>query len=1657
MSTSSDGIDWPSAASDSEEGPSLIPPVPPSSAASSLASSSGAASLQLKRRPGSRSSGSGTDMASDDTSDDIEWKEKYLALEAQLEKFRIQAAKIRVVLGERMQELEHRVQESTERAEKAEKQVKDFQTTISKKQEDDDEEDENKNSSNKRVQALEAACQEKEDIIMHLEKQLNEQQTLRDQESTLVEGKVAKIKDWVATTVAELEEENQRLRQANHEANHMVRTLQARIQGHPEPTPFAFDPSPPRPPSPASTSDRPESLQLEAPEIPVRPTSATIREHLLNIHNHNGDAAEHERSFPLRPKPPRRSRKSPDDSHVSALIQVHEGFIKLGDGNDSEGFQCAACLERMKVVKAMEDKDTGNMMTWPRRQAAKNKLKLTPKQSSCDNDLDNYSVEADGPCVFCNHQGEDLYTDDSLFTDRTPPDTLGSSEASLMSTSSGVYLDAPSPNDGPCIAPPPTPATPVNGTGTVLGMTNDPPIKKLTKSASQSSIEALEALAESVNATTEVLQSRKSLDVSLQGTSTTSESLLSDLQSEDIEDETDRMLEAHFEMDIQDGEDVFLNGSFGMKRRSIENDYAELDDNILPSRKEDENKHENNDENEDDPNYQTLPSPETKIIEFVEGDYDEPPEEDDFFSANEEEVEVKTKDGQLIAIRLSNAPPPPPPPLHKMPSWETRILTIADRGMRMSASLENLSSPTKSLPSPICQSWDGSDAGLLYKDMEVPVYTTLRGHAAQIRSTPFSGDSSDSSDDEHSSGKGSSSACSTPDRLPMSPARKKGSKHSSTSSPSRKGIASFTSSTAGLKRGVSSHSAASDADYAIPPDAVSNAESNHSDEPEPKLLKTCAAFTAENIKKETMEKSGWLTKLGGRVKSWKRRWFVLKNGELRYYKSQNDTNRKPRGQVPLDSMCKILRSEGSLTFELVTAKRTYYLTAESSILMEEWIKVLQNVLRHHCSISAVEPSETKPSIEGWLTKVKHGHSKSCWGALVNRTFHYYKAKEDKHPIGSINMKDVMVEEVDQSQDSDDEDTHPSSNKFTLALTVSKLQSGPTYLIFTTKEDKDTWLYHLLVASGGGSADTGTEYERLIAKLMEVEGDTGSPFWKHAQLCYSKESIDRPLTTLPSEPLKKEAVKLNKSCNLFITVQMEAMAIDYHVSLAQNALQTCLSHPELQNEMYCQLIKQTTRIPQGPSASSSLQANPPDFTFNQAWQLMSLCCSLFLPRQKYMWYLRMHLQRYADPKTDFGKYAIFCQRSLDRTVMNGGRDAKPSRLEVLSILQRHPYHHSLPISIPVHFMNNTYEVVGFDGSTMVSELLQTLNRQVGMRDCEESGFALFTDDPAGRDVEHCLQNSVKICDVISKWEQTVKETQTGKVETAKMVRLTYKNRLFFRNMVKKETERERLLIVHQVNRDITRGRFPINRELALELAVLMAQLEFGDYKSGSGSDGSLNALALSTNIDTVIERFYPKRYRVTDEEELKDLKQLLADKWTALRNRNQLECVRLYLTVTRKWPFFGAKLFSAKCKFGKQEQVWLAVQDTGVSVLEYMSLHVVSTYSYQLIVTFGGCKEDFMLVLSQSVLKQPQREREHGTEKLLFIMEKPKILEITLLIASYINTIVKQRGLTYKPQGSGEMGAKETLTRKNSAPKVWDLESSSQPVLLSCAPKSSQIL
>lgn len=401
-----------------------------------------------------------------------------------------------------------------------------------------------------------------------------------------------------------------------------------------------------------------------------------------------------------------------------------------------------------------------------------------------------------------------------------------------------------------------------------------------------------------------------------------------------------------------------------------------------------------------------------------------------------------------------------------------------------------------------------------------------------------------------------------------------------------------------------------------------------------------------------------------------------------------------------------------------------------------------------------------------------------------------------------------------------------------------------------------------------------------------------------------------------------------------------------------------------------------------------KTNPPTYSFIQGWQLLALAVSLFVPKNnRLLWYLKIHLTRHSDSKTENGKYAIYCERALGRCTINGDREAKPSRMEVLSILLKNPYHHSLPHAIPVHFANGTYQVCGFDGSTTVEEFQVTLTQEIGCRDAT-NGFTLFSDDPIEKDLEHYLDPQAKVCDVISKWETALREKGSGKFENSRVVQLTYKNRLYFKNSTKLETDKERLLLVYQTNNQIVQGRFPLSKDLALELASLMTQIDFGDCTSEKLKNSPIQAL----------DRFYPYRYRDTlSPEALKDLQELLTTKWMLLKGKSVVDCVRIYLTCARKWQFFGAQLFQAQPRHSDMAMVWLAVAEDAVSVLELSSMTQLARHSYENILTFGGHLDDFMLVCSSG--------DDHNSEKkYLFALSKPKILELTMLIADYMNAL-----------------------------------------------------
>lgn len=56
---------------------------------------------------------------------------------------------------------------------------------------------------------------------------------------------------------------------------------------------------------------------------------------------------------------------------------------------------------------------------------------------------------------------------------------------------------------------------------------------------------------------------------------------------------------------------------------------------------------------------------------------------------------------------------------------------------------------------------------------------------------------------------------------------------------------------------------------------------------------------------------------------------------------------------------------------------------------------LQNVLRRNATKLLLSKEDNKPTLQGWLTKVKHGHARRCWCVLIGKMFIYFKNPNDQ--------------------------------------------------------------------------------------------------------------------------------------------------------------------------------------------------------------------------------------------------------------------------------------------------------------------------------------------------------------------------------------------------------------------------------------------------------------------------------------------------------------------------------------------------------------------------------------------------------------------------------------------------------------------------------------
>ncbi|NXA40926.1 PKHH3 protein, partial [Eudromia elegans] len=206
------------------------------------------------------------------------------------------------------------------------------------------------------------------------------------------------------------------------------------------------------------------------------------------------------------------------------------------------------------------------------------------------------------------------------------------------------------------------------------------------------------------------------------------------------------------------------------------------------------------------------------------------------------------------------------------------------------------------------------------------------------------------------------------------------------------------------------------------------------------------------------------------------------------------------------------------------------------------------------------------------------------------------------------------------------------------------------------------------------------------------------------------------------PLRDEAVKLFNSLQ-----QLEAEREP--APLMQGVLQTCLDLPPLVDEVYCQLVKQTTEPP-APGAQGDLRY----------WQLLTCMSCTFVPSAPVLRFLRAHLDRTESrcPSSEMAKYAGFIRAALGKT---RGRQCVPSLEEILVLARRQE------MVCTVHCPGAAACRVAISSHTTAAEVARELVSRLGLSQSPNL-FALYEQS---RLREQPVGSATLLADVLTRFE------------------------------------------------------------------------------------------------------------------------------------------------------------------------------------------------------------------------------------------------------------------------------------------------------------------
>ncbi|XP_078501491.1 pleckstrin homology domain-containing family H member 3 isoform X2 [Lissotriton helveticus] len=499
--------------------------------------------------------------------------------------------------------------------------------------------------------------------------------------------------------------------------------------------------------------------------------------------------------------------------------------------------------------------------------------------------------------------------------------------------------------------------------------------------------------------------------------------------------------------------------------------------------------------------------------------------------------------------------------------------------------------------------------------------------------------------------------------------------------------------------------------------------------------------------------------------------------------------------------------------------------------------------------------------------------------------------------------------------------------------------------------------------------------------------------------------ERGYTTLPEEALK-----------IFNSLQqLEAEAEP--VPLMQGVLQTCLDLEPLRDEVYCQLIKQTTGCP-APGEPAALRL----------WQLLTCMACTVLPSAPVLRFLRFHLERTQEkfPDTEMDRYCSFISESLEKTKV---RECVPSWEEISVLMQRQE------IPCTVHYPGAGNCKIAINSHTTAEEVVTVMLDKLGLEQ-SRNVFALYEQN---NHCERAVGKSTIVADILTRFE---KNAGMDKCQDAPR-RLVFKLYCFLDMDRVPKNGVEFSFLFEQAHEMVVQGHMATSEETLQSLAALRLQFLNSDFSTHSpfprledlfpmlvlrsrvlaASKPALSSKCPSMNFRAgLLSGALPNGLwnnslvKQKAEEDLKfkgrlneegaNVMSAIVDKWKILQGMDRQEAMVAYVAIVKECPGFGSTLFDVDFFMSSagsfSQKLWLGVNSQALSLYKQGDVEPFDSYCYSQISSFG--------VSDSSTFKVSVGEKD-------LIFETSKVDEISQLINTYLTSIGNHQSQQRENEGN----------------------------------------